>query len=139
MIRNRNILLVLRVIVGGIFIWAGILKILDPLEFAQGIANYRVFPQLISFSLALVLPWLEVICGFFIIAGIFCKASAFLVSCLLAGFLVLVFSAILRGLDIDCGCFGSLSRKADYKLIVIDSLLLLFSLNIFFSRRTVRT
>jgi len=139
MIRNRNVLLVLRVIVGGVFIWAGILKILDPLEFTQGIANYRVFPQFISFSLALVLPWLEVICGFFIIAGIFRKASAFLVSCLLAGFLVLVFSAILRGLDIDCGCFGSLSRKADYKLILIDSLLLLFTLNIFFSRKTART
>jgi len=139
MIRNRNVLLVLRVIVGGVFIWAGILKILDPLEFTQGIANYRVFPRFISFSLALVLPWLEVICGFFIIAGIFRKASAFLVSCLLAGFLVLVFSAILRGLDIDCGCFGSLSRKADYKLILIDSLLLFFTLNIFFSRKTART
>jgi putative oxidoreductase len=139
MIRNKYIILVLRIIVGGVFLWAGVLKIFNPLEFAQGIANYRVSPRLISFFLALVLPWLEVLCGVFLIFGIFRKASAFLVSCLLVGFLVLVFSAILRGLDIDCGCFGSLSQKADYKLILTDSLLLFFSLNILFSRKTVRT
>ncbi len=136
MIRNRDLLLGLRFIVGGVFIWAGILKILDPLEFAQGIDNYRAFPRFISFFLALVLPWLEVICGSFLIFGLFRKASAFLVSCFLAGFLLLVTSAILRGLDIDCGCFGSLSRKVDYKLIVADSLLLFFSLNILFLRKS---
>jgi uncharacterized membrane protein YphA (DoxX/SURF4 family) len=135
MIRNRYILLVLRLVVGGIFLWAGIIKIFDPLEFAQGIANYRVFPRVITFFLALVLPWLEVLCGVFLILGMFRNASALLVSCLLAGFLVIITSAILRGLDIDCGCFGGLSQKADYKLILTDSLLLFFSLNILFSRK----
>ncbi len=135
MIRNKYILLVLRLVVGGVFLWAGILKIFDPLEFAQGIADYRVFPRVISLFLALVLPWLEVLCGVLLILGVFRNASALLVSCLLAGFLVLIISAILRGLDIDCGCFGSLSQKADYKLILTDSLLLFFSLNIFFSRK----
>jgi uncharacterized membrane protein YphA (DoxX/SURF4 family) len=135
MIRNKYILLVLRLVVGGVFLWAGILKIFDPLEFAQGIADYRVFPRVISLFLALVLPWLEVLCGVLLILGVFRNASALLVSCLLAGFLVLIISAILRGLDIDCGCFGSLSQKADYKLILTDSLLLFFSLNILFSRK----
>jgi putative oxidoreductase len=135
MSRNKHVLLVLRLVVGGVFLWAGILKIFDPLEFAQAIANYKFFPRLITFFLALVLPWLEVICGIFLILGIFRNASALLVSCLLAGFLVLITSAILRGLDIDCGCFGSLSQKADYKLMLSDSLLLFFSLNILFSRK----
>jgi len=136
MIRNKYILLALRLIVGGVFLWAGILKILDPLEFAQDIANYKFFPRVFVFFLALVLPWLEALCGVFLIFGIFRNASAVLISCLLAGFLVLITSAILRGLDIDCGCFGSLSQKADYKLILTDSLLLFFSLNILFSRKT---
>jgi putative oxidoreductase len=135
MIRNKYILLVLRLIVGGVFLWAGILKIFDPLEFAQAIANYRIFPRVITVFLALVLPWLEVICGVFLILGIFRNASSLLVSCLLAGFLILIASAILRGLDIDCGCFGRLSQKADYKLILSDSLLLFFSLNILFSKK----
>jgi len=137
MIQNKYLLLAFRFVVGGVFIWAGILKILNPLDFAQNIANYRVFPQVISFSLALVLPWIEVLSGFFLIAGIFRKASALLISCLLVGFLVLIFSAILRGLDIDCGCFGSLSKKVDYKLILTDIVLLFFSLNIFFSRKSI--
>jgi len=136
MIRNKSILLVFRLIVGGVFLWAGILKIFDPLEFAQGIANYRVFPRVITFFLALVLPWLEALCGIFLISGIFRNASSLLVSCLLAGFLVLITSAILRGLDIDCGCFGSLSQKADYKLMLSDSLLLFFSLSMLFSKKS---
>jgi len=135
MIRNKYILLAFRLVVGGTFIWAGVSKIIDPLEFAQNIANYRVFSQGISFFLALVLPWIEVICGVFLILGIFRYAGALLLSGLLAVFLVLITVTILRGIDIDCGCFGSLSGKVDYKLILMDSILLFFSLNIFFSRK----
>ena len=138
MIRNKYILLVFRLVVGGMFIWAGVSKIIDPLEFAQNIANYRVFPQGISFFLALVLPWIEVICGVSLILGIFRYASALLLSGLLAVFLVLITVTIIRGIDIDCGCFGDLSGKVDYKLILMDSILLFFSLNIFFSRKAVR-
>jgi putative oxidoreductase len=132
MIRNKYILIAFYLIMGGVFIWAGVSKIIDPLEFAQSIANYRVFPQGISFFLALVLPWIEVICGVFLILGIFRSASALLLSGLLVAFLILVIVTIIRGIDIDCGCFGNLSRKVDYGLILMDSVLLFFSLNIFF-------
>ncbi len=114
------------------FIWAGLLKIFDPLGFAESIANYEVFPAGMSFFLALVLPWIEVICGVFLILGIFRSASALLLSGFLAVFLVLITVTLIRGIDIDCGCFGgSLSRRVDYKLILADSVLLFFSLNIY--------
>lgn len=138
MIRNKYILITFRLVVGGMFIWAGVSKIIDPLGFAQNIANYRVFPEGISFFLALALPWIEVICGVLLILGIFCSASALLLSGFLAVFLVLSTVTILRGIDIDCGCFGSLSGKVDYKLILMDGVLLFFSLNIYFSRKAVR-
>ena len=131
MIRNKYILFAFRLVVGGIFIWAGLLKIFDPLGFAESIANYKAFPQVISFFLAMVLPWIEVICGVLLILGIFRSASALLLSGVLAAFLVLIAVTILRGIDIDCGCFGNLSRKVDYKLILTDSVLLFFSLNIY--------
>lgn len=131
MIRNKSILFVFRLIVGGIFIWAGLLKIFDPLGFAQNIANYRVFPQAISFFMALILPWIEVICGVFLVFGILRGASSLLLSGLLTGFLVLIALTFVRGIDIDCGCFGSFSRRIDYKLILMDSILLFFSLNIY--------
>ncbi|UCC38307.1 MAG: DoxX family membrane protein [Candidatus Aminicenantes bacterium] len=135
MLRNKFVLFAFRFVVGGIFIWAGLLKIFEPLGFAQDIANYRVFPQGVSFFLALILPWIEVICGAFLIFGIFRGASALLLSGLLSVFLVLIILTILRGIDIDCGCFGGLNRKLDYKLILMDSVLLFFSLNIFAEAR----
>jgi len=137
MIRNKYILVAFRLVVGGMFIWAGVSKIIDPLGFAQNIANYRFFPQGISFFLALVLPWIEVICGVFLILEIFRSASALLLSGLLAAFLVLITVTIIRGIDIDCGCFGSLGTRVDFKLILMDSILLFFSLNIYFSRKEV--
>ncbi len=138
MIRNKYIIIAFRLVVGGMFIWAGVTKIIDPLGFAQNIANYRVFPEGISFFLALVLPWIEVICGAFLILGIFLSASALLLSGFLVVFLVLISATLIRGIDIDCGCFGSLSGKVDYKLILTDSILLFFCLNIYFSRKTVQ-
>jgi putative oxidoreductase len=138
MIRNKYIIIAFRLVVGGVFTWAGVSKIIDPLGFAQSIANYRVFPQVISFFLALVLPWIEIICGVFLILGIFRSASALFLSGLLAVFLVLTIVTIIRGIDIDCGCFGNLSRKVDYELILMDSVLLFFSLNIFFYSQAVQ-
>ncbi|NIM59826.1 MAG: DoxX family membrane protein [Candidatus Aminicenantes bacterium] len=138
MIRNKYILIAFRLVVGGMFIWAGVSKIIDPLGFAQNIANYRVFPEGASFFLALVLPWIEVICGLSLISGIFRYSSALLLSGFLVVFLVLITVTIIRGIDIDCGCFGSLSGKVDYKLILTDSVLLFFSLNIFFSHKADR-
>jgi len=133
MIRNRYLLFAFRLIVGGVFIWAGLLKIFDPLDFAQNIKNYQIFPQEISFLLALVLPWVEVICGIFLVLGIFRLGSSFLASLLLAVFVILVSVTMARGIDTDCGCFGSFSRKADFRLILTDSILFFFSLNILLS------
>lgn len=89
-----------------------------------------------SFFLALALPWTEVICGAFLVFGLFRRPSALLLSGFLAAFLVLVIVTIARGLDVDCGCFGSFSRKADYLLLITDCILLFFSLNVFLSART---
>lgn len=134
MIDNKYILFAFRFIAGGIFIWAGLLKVFDTLGFAQSMANYRAFPKDLIFLLAMILPWIEIFCGIFMIFGIFRHASSFLISSLLAAFLVLIFVTLIRGIDVDCGCFGSLSRELDYKLILTDSVLLFMSLNIFFSR-----
>ncbi|MFB0564768.1 MAG: MauE/DoxX family redox-associated membrane protein [Candidatus Aminicenantaceae bacterium] len=134
MIHNKHLIFAFRLVVGGVFIWAGLLKITSPLDFAQNIKNYQIFPHGGSFFLALVLPWIEIICGVFLLLGVFPRASALLVSLLLVVFLCLVLITIARGIDIDCGCFGSLSRKVDFRLIAIDSLLFFLALNIFFSR-----
>jgi putative oxidoreductase len=134
MIRNRWLLLVFRLVVGGVFIWAGVLKVVDPLGFAQSIMNYQVFPRTLAFITALILPWMEVIAGGLIIVGLFRRSSALLVSLMLSGFIGLVALALARGIDTSCGCFGSLSRRADLTLILTDLGLLYLALCVFFAK-----
>jgi len=130
MIRNKHVLCAFRLIIGGLFIYAGVIKIADPLGFARDIRNYRILPPAACLFIALALPWFEALSGAFLIVGIFKRTSAWLLSFLLAGFIVLVIITMARGLDVDCGCFGSLSRKADWRLILEDALMLYMSLQI---------
>ncbi len=138
MIRNRIVLFLFRLIVGGVFIWAGSLKIADPLGFAQSIQNYQAFPRPLVFLIAVVLPWVEVLAGAFLILGLWRRSSALLLSLLLFGFIALVAFALLRGIDTSCGCFGSLSRRADLGLILTDLVLLFFALSVFLADRRAR-
>jgi uncharacterized membrane protein YphA (DoxX/SURF4 family) len=133
-IRNRAVLFAFSLIVGGVFVWAAVLKIRDPLAFAQNIANYRIVCNLIAFWIGLLLPWLELAAGVFLIVGLWRRTSALLLSTMLAGFIVLVAVTMVRGIDVDCGCFGSLSGKANLGLIIQDAVLLFMSLTVFLSK-----
>jgi len=135
MIRNKWVLLGSRLVVGGLFIWAGVLKIIDPLGFGQSIENYRFFPHGLAFIIAIVLPWVEVLSGLFLIIGLFRRSSALITSVMIIGFIGLVAVAMLRGIDTTCGCFGSLSRKADLSLVLMDAVMLFLTLNVFFAKR----
>jgi uncharacterized membrane protein YphA (DoxX/SURF4 family) len=132
MIRNKYFLLASRLIVGGAFFAAGFLKAGDPLAFAQTIKNFRIVSHEVSFLAALIVPWIEILCGALLITGILRRPSALLVSGLLAGFIILVGITMARGIDTDCGCFGSLSHKADWRLLLQDAVLFFLSLNILF-------
>lgn len=133
MFKNKSWLLLLRLIVGGVFIWAAVSKIADPLTFAQDVRNYRLVGQTLSFLTAIVLPWVELLAGVCLIIGIFPRSSALLVSGLLTFFIILVAVTMVRGIDVECGCFGTFSRKADLWLIVEDSVWLVMSLVLLFS------
>jgi len=138
MIRNKHVLCAFRLIIGGLFIYAGVIKIADPLGFARDIQNYRILPPAACLFIALALPWFEALSGVFLIVGIFKRTNAWLLSFLLAGFIVLVIITMARGLDVDCGCFGSLSRKADGRLILEDAVMLYMSLQIAGQRRPLQ-
>lgn len=132
--RRQWVFFFFRFVVAAVFIWAGVLKVGDPLEFAQSIKNYQVFPHELAFFLAIFLPWVEVLSGALLLVGWLKRASALLISLLLVGFIILVGLALLRGIDTSCGCFGSFSRKADLTLLLTDGLLLYFSLSVFLDR-----
>jgi uncharacterized membrane protein YphA (DoxX/SURF4 family) len=120
MIRNRPLLLVFRAVLGGLFIYAGVVKVVDPLGFAQDIRNYRLVGQSLAFVAAIVLPWLEILAGAFLIAGVWKRGAALVITGLLVFFIVLTLVTMARGLDVDCGCFGSLSRKSGWGVVFED-------------------
>jgi putative oxidoreductase len=128
MVRNKTVLLIFRLVLGGLFVYAGIVKVLDPLGFAQDIRNYRFVGQSLSFIAAIVLPWLEILAGTFLVVGIWKRGATLVISGLLVFFILLTFITMARGLDIDCGCFGALSRRSGLGVIIEDLAMLYLGL-----------
>jgi len=135
-LRNKAVLLVFRLVLGGLFIYAGAVKIAAPLDFAQDIRNYRLVGQALSFLAAIVLPWLEILAGACLVLGIWKRGAALAISGLLVFFIVLTAVTMLRGLDVDCGCFGSISRKSGWGVILEDLGMLAMGLVLFVKERT---
>src|SRR5256886_3979925 len=98
------------VIVGGIFIYAGVLKILDPVQFANDIDNYKSLPWFVSVRLAFYLPWLEIFCGLALVSRLLYRGGLSILTALIAVFIGATIAAKARGLDITCGCFGHASQ-----------------------------
>jgi putative oxidoreductase len=103
--------IVLRLVLGGVFIAAGGLKIFDPAGFAVSVANYRLVPHDLINLVAITLPWIEVLAGLFLVFGFWTRASAVLISGMTAVFMVAIVTALARGLDIECGCFGTVGGR----------------------------
>lgn len=135
MIRNPVVLALFRVVLGGLFIYAGVVKVLDPLGFAQDVRDYRLVGQSLSFLTAVALPWLEIFAGLFLVSGLMKRAGAGVIAVLLAFFIVLVVVTMVRGIDVDCGCFGALSRKAGPGLLLEDAVMLSMALCLLFEPR----
>lgn len=103
----KYVVLLARLIIGGLFVYASIHKIADPEAFAVAIRNYLVLPPAWSNLCALMLPWIELAAGSLLIVGIFTKPSALLTTGMLGVFLGAIIYAYSIGLNIDCGCFSS--------------------------------
>ena len=101
---------VLDLIVGGIFIYAGVLKVLDPVQFGLDIDNYKLLPWFISVRLAFYLPWLEVFCGVALVFRFLYCGGLSILTALTLIFIGATVAAKARGLDITCGCFGHASQ-----------------------------
>jgi uncharacterized membrane protein YphA (DoxX/SURF4 family) len=104
---SSKLLLIGRIVLGGLFIYAGILKMRDVQQFADSIAAYRMLPVQSINVMALALPPFEIILGLLLLIGWKTRMAALGVTLLLGIFTLALFQALLRGLNIDCGCFGS--------------------------------
>lgn len=105
--RQTYVALVASLAMGGIFIYAGIDKIRDPLQFADSIAAFGILPAVFISLMALGLPSFEIACGLLMLGPWTRRIGALAITLLSAMFFTALASALLRGLTLDCGCFGT--------------------------------
>jgi putative oxidoreductase len=108
-----------RMALGLVFIYAGILKIIDPVAFAGSVAAYKILPYGLNYMVAAVLPWVETLCGLLLVVGYRVKAAACIVIIMNLVFMTALVSTIIRGLDVDCGCFKQGGEKTPAWVAII--------------------
>ena len=95
-----------RVILGALFVWAAVSKSGDMASFAEEVADYQMLPARLVPVAAAAMPGIEALCGLVLIVGVWARASALVISGLLAVFIAALTQSLLRGIDLRCGCFG---------------------------------
>lgn len=102
--------------IAGIFLAAAVPKILDPAGFALDISHYGVVPNLLVNPMAIALPWIEAVAALALLSGFAAEGALLLVNLLMIVFLAALAQAWVRGLDINCGCFGHSEVRGDMAL-----------------------
>jgi uncharacterized membrane protein YphA (DoxX/SURF4 family) len=95
-----------RVVLGGVFLVAGGLKVIDPQSSVAAVRAYRLLPTSVATIVGWGQPFAEIALGLLLLAGVATRVVAAAVVVLLVVFIAGVASAAIRGLSIDCGCFG---------------------------------
>ena len=130
---------IVALIIGGIFIYAGVIKAMDPVGFANDIDNYKILPWTIGVRLAFYLPWLEILCGLAVILGLLYRGGLLILTALVSIFIAASVISKVRGLDITCGCFGHASKYLSFfGHLALDFVLLAVLVALLFTNRAQR-
>jgi len=134
---SRDILWrIVALIIGGIFIYAGVIKAMDPVAFANDIDNYKILTWPLVVRLAFYLPWLELLCGLALILRFFYRGGLFILTGLTFVFIAASVVAKVRGLDITCGCFGHASKNWSFSgHLALDIAILIALIALWISNR----
>ncbi len=131
MTARRILSLILRAGLGAVFIMASVPKILDPAGFSRNVFHYQILPGNLVNAVAILLPWVELFVGLFLIFGIWLRGAAFIAIASLIVFLAAMGSALARGLNIDCGCFKTSGSPLGPERLVGDALLLIVAILVY--------
>ena len=123
---NKYFVIAVRAVLGAVFMYASFDKMANPEAFANIIDNYHLLPYQLVNPLAIFLPWVEFITGLFLLTGKWVRGSLLIYTSLLVVFILALTQALIRGLDISCGCFSvNPSSTSEVWLRIIEDILLL--------------
>ena len=137
----------IQIALGIIFVVAALPKIVDPPSFAHMIYNYHLLPGALINFMALVMPWIELLCGLALILGIWQGTARSIIGALLITFVLAIAINLARGNAIDCGCFDVSAanktrqeRLSDMRWVIVRDLgLLLMVAQLWWASRVART
>jgi hypothetical protein len=132
--------LVAALVLGGTFVWAAVLKLSYPAGTLYAVHSYAILPEVLVPWAALALPWLEIWAGVFTVLGpgSFRRAGALILTVMLALFMAFTAFNLARGLDFECGCFGTGGGRPGAGFFLRDAGLMAMGLLILFHPRIFR-
>jgi uncharacterized membrane protein YphA (DoxX/SURF4 family) len=98
--------LLARLVVGGVWIAAGAIKLTDPIASVAAVKAYELLPTSLVETVGYLLPALEVVVGLALVLGVLTRGAAAISALLFVAFIIGIASVWARGMEIDCGCFG---------------------------------
>lgn len=115
---------VCRLLFGAVFVYAGAQKMADPAAFASVIFNYQMLPAKFVYGAALIMPAVEVACGFALWVNSLARGASVILNVLMAAFMGAMGVAMARGLDVSCGCFGGAGAQVSKETMIRDAVIL---------------
>ncbi|MCE2435712.1 MAG: DoxX family membrane protein [Candidatus Latescibacteria bacterium] len=127
---------IMRLILGGVFLWAGVVKIPDLELFSYTVRAYNLLPEFLILPVTILMPYLECVIGLCLILGFWTHANTLIASGLLIAFTSALGTKIYQGVNMSCGCFGFGTERASMEWVLLqDVLLLSFALVLFWKQK----
>lgn len=134
---HRYLALALRLYIGGLFVYASMYKINYPAEFAEAIAGYQMVPYWAVNIFAIVVPWVELISGVLLIAGIRARSATVIIGFFMTMFTIAVFVNLVRDAPITCGCFQAIGEPLSWWTLARDMIWIFMAVHVFLFDRAL--
>jgi putative oxidoreductase len=134
-VTSKILAFLFRLCVGGFFLYASVSKIAYPAQFAEATANYQLVPYWMLNIGSVILPWIEFVCGLFLIIGFMSRASTVLIGLLLIMFDVMVLINMQWGAPISCGCYDTVGEPIGWKKVTENAVMLMCMVHVYFYDR----
>jgi uncharacterized membrane protein YphA (DoxX/SURF4 family) len=130
---------VIRFLIGTLFVYAAIDKIIYPYAFYRNLQEYEILPRMLEPIFSVLIPWAELIAGACLILGMFYRSSGLILLALLVGFEAGIIVNLIRGKEMDCHCFNldflGISDKLTWTTAFRDIIFILMAMEtVFWSR-----
>lgn len=128
---------VVRWVLGAVFLIAGAMKITHPVDFHSDLLAYEVpLPDYFLRLVAIALPWLEAICGAALLVDFWPETARLLIAAMCFVFVLMLGQAVIRGLDLRCGCFGTGGNGwLDLPVVALGRVILLLAASVWLLRQ----